>query len=52
VLSCGMIEADAMVVWTDRQTFGIRFAVPVKDAVVDQQIYRSEAMTSRRAGNL
>ena len=48
VLSCGTIETDATVVWTADRTFGIRFAAPVNDAVVQQQLARSEAMSSRR----
>lgn len=47
VLSCGTIEADATVVWTEERTFGIRFAAPVRDAVVQQQVSRSEAVNGR-----
>ena len=48
VLSCGTIEANATVVWHDGQTFGLRFAAPVNDAVIRQQIDRSQAMASLR----
>lgn len=47
VLSCGTIEADATVVWNGQRTFGIRFLAPVRDAVVEQQLCRSQAAAGR-----
>jgi hypothetical protein len=50
VLSCGTIEADATIVWAGRGSFGIRFAAPVRESVLEQQVKRSQAAGARIQG--
>ena len=41
---CGTIETPGTVVWQEEQCFGVRFAIPVDDIRIAQQIARSEAV--------
>jgi hypothetical protein len=50
VLSCGTIEANATIVWASHGSFGIRFAAPVRETVLEQQVKRSQAASARLHG--
>jgi len=47
-LSCGTIEAPATVAWASEERFGLKFAAPVTEERVIQQLYRSEVAADRR----
>lgn len=48
-LSCGTIEADAVVVWGKIPLWGLRFLKPLEDAQILNQLHRARAVVARAA---
>ena len=47
-LSCGTIEARAVVVWKDHSRVGVKFLQSVDDTDISHQVNRSAAASARR----
>ena len=51
-LHCGTIVARAMVVWTTDRQIGVKFETSLTDAQVNEQVFRTLAIASRRESKL